>query len=136
MSASDWIDTTGKTPTLKPVAAVTGFLSTILVGWYYGLLNFIGSAGGGIWGTVDAIRRFLADPAVVFDSRGVHPAGVIPWLFAIGDNFVTTVAAENATWLRSLGIFGIVAGVIEGVVLVYVFAWVLKAIVRRLAGAI
>lgn len=137
MSASDsWIDKSGGKPTLRPLVAATSVLGTILYGWWAGFQTFVGSAGGGIWGTINAVRRFLADPAIVLDSRGVHPAGVIPWLFAIGANAIEAAAQSNANWLRGLGLVGIFVGFLEGLVLFYLLVWMFKTIVRRLAGGL
>jgi len=137
MSASDWIDSSGSMPGLKTGAAATGVFATILWGWASGLIEFVGSATSGIWGTIDAIRRFLASPSMILDDNGlVHPEGVIPWLFGIFESVLSQAALSHSMWLSSLGIFGQLVAFLEGVLFLVGVVWVLNVAISWIGRSI
>ena len=124
MAPRNWIDTSGGTPRLQSGKAAIGVLATLVVGWWTGLLGFIDRTGGGVWGTLQAIRGFLADPS-----------GVIPYLFRIATDTADLAAMTHANWLASLGLLGQLVAFTEGVVIILVTVYGGKYVIRTLVSA-
>ena len=121
MSGSSWIDSTGDTPQLKAGAAATGFIGTILVRWYAGLIEFIGSAGRGINDTIDGLGEWLTGMYLALPEGA---AGVI-----------TAAAASNAEWIASLGTLGYVVAVVEGVAIFLLMVGTVRTAISWVTGS-
>ncbi len=120
-----WIDTSGRLPSFKTGAAVTGVLGTFAVAWQAAFIENAEDVFGGVWSTLDGVRSFLA-----------NPGGLYPSIFSIPEQFMATVAAENAAWLASLGVFGWPVAFVEGITVFAVLGLTARTLVRKVSSAL
>lgn len=118
-----WIDTTGKTPTLKVGAAATGILGTILVGLQSGFISILTGFGGGYSSTLDGVNEFVS-------------GGVIPSLVDLVVDVGRAAALTNGEWLSTFGALGIVVGFVEGFGIILVVIWTVRTVVSTLLGGL
>lgn len=116
MSSSSWIDTSGRRPSLRAVAVLTGMASTVIYGWFVGYIAFLDSAWSGITGTLNDAQTWITQ---LFLS--------IP---QIGVSAMDAAAQSNAEFLASFGLLGIVIGFAEGLLIFVLIVLTVRGAIR------
>jgi hypothetical protein len=122
VDAREFVRIEGTSVDVRVLALVETIVGSVLLGYFYGVIDLLSGLGSGLSGAVESLAQYLF-------SRD----GLIGSTFGIVEDAITVAWESNATFISSLGTLGIVVVMIEVVVLLWLVLSTGSLIVGSLA---
>lgn len=123
MSASDIIDTSGSTPSLRVSALVAAMSGTVIYGWFAGVVETIDRIGSGAASAYRDLGDWIAE-------------GVIGSLLEIPIGIIETAVSANSEFLALLGAIAPIVAAIEVALIVWILVRATQESISLLGGLI